>query len=157
MVSSRPPTYMTEMASENEMGIEGITEERLSELVDLFYGRVRKDDLIGPVFNRAIDDWPEHLERLQAFWSSVMLTSGRYKGNPMAAHRRHAGAIAPAMFDRWLALWAEVTSERLPGPAAAALQHKAGHIAESLKLGLFFKIPPSVSSPSRPSGEGDIA
>ena len=134
-----------------------LDEERLSEVVHAFYARVRGDDEIGPLFNAAVEDWDEHLDRLTRFWSSVMLTSGRYKGNPMAAHRRHAGAIAPAMFDRWLALWAEVTSERLSGPAAAALQRKAAHIAESLKLGLFFKIPPSVSSPSRPSGEGDIA
>lgn len=138
MVSSRPPTYMTEMASENEMGIEGITEERLSELVDLFYGRVRKDDLIGPVFNRAIDDWPEHLERLQAFWSSVMLTSGRYKGRPLPAHVKHGDSIRQASFDRWLELWREATEDVLPPAAAAAMQEKAGRIAESLSLGIAF-------------------
>ena len=138
MVSSRPPTYMTEMASENEMGIEGITEERLSELVDLFYGRVRKDDLIGPVFNRAIDDWPEHLERLKAFWSSVMLTSGRYKGRPLPAHVKHGDSIRQASFDRWLELWREATEEVLPPAAAAAMQEKAGRIAESLSLGIAF-------------------
>ena len=138
MVSSRPPTYMTEMASENEMGIEGITEERLSELVDLFYGRVRKDDLIGPVFNRAIDDWPEHLERLQAFWSSVMLTSGRYKGRPLPAHVKHGDSIRQASFDRWLELWREATEDVLPPAAAAAMQEKAGRIAESLSMGIAF-------------------
>ena len=138
MVSSRPPTYMTEMASENEMGIEGITEERLSELVDLFYGRVRKDDLIGPVFNRAIDDWPEHLDRLKAFWSSVMLTSGRYKGRPLPAHVKHGDSIRQASFDRWLELWREATEEVLPPAAAAAMQEKAGRIAESLSLGIAF-------------------
>ena len=31
-------------------------------------------------------DWPHHLAKLQAFWSSVLLTSGRYKGQPMVAH-----------------------------------------------------------------------
>ena len=138
MVSLRPPTYMTEMASENEMGIEGITEERLSELVDLFYGRVRKDDLIGPVFNRAIDDWPEHLDRLKAFWSSVMLTSGRYKGRPLPAHVKHGDSIRQASFDRWLELWREATEEVLPPAAAAAMQEKAGRIAESLSLGIAF-------------------
>ena len=138
MVSSRPPTYMTEMASENEMGIEGITEERLSELVDLFYGRVRKDDLIGPVFNRAIDDWPEHLDRLKAFWSSVMLTSGRYKGRPLPAHVKHGDSIRQASFDRWLELWREATEEVLPPAAAAAMQEKAGRIAESLSMGIAF-------------------
>src|SRR5688500_2760343 len=75
----RPPNIPL-MTNEFEMPVEGITEERLQALVDLFYARVRRDPMIGPVFNRAIHDWAEHLDKLQAFWSSVMLTSGRYKG-----------------------------------------------------------------------------
>ncbi len=69
-----------------------MTEADLQALVDRFYAKVRADDLLGPLFNRAVEDWPEHLERLGAFWSSVMLTSGRYKGSPMGAHLRHAGS-----------------------------------------------------------------
>ena len=117
---------------------DGITEERLAELVDRFYAKVRQDPLIGPVFERAIDDWPGHLERLQAFWSSVMLTSGRYKGRPLPAHARHGDAIDAAAFERWLALWKQTTKELIPPPAAAALQDRAGRIAESLQLGLRF-------------------
>ena len=120
------------------MAVEGITEERLKSLVDLFYARVRRDPLIGPVFDRAIDDWPGHLDKLQAFWSSVMLTSGRYKGRPLPAHIRHADAISPASFERWLSLWRETTEEVMSGPAAAALQDKAARIAESLSLGIEF-------------------
>ena len=66
-----------------------IDDEDLQRLVDRFYAKVREDDLIGPIFNSAIGDWPEHLRKLGAFWSSVMNCSGRYKGNPMAAHLRH--------------------------------------------------------------------
>lgn len=117
---------------------DGITEARLQRLVDLFYGRVRGDPLIGPVFNGAIQDWPAHLDKLQAFWSSVMLTSGRYKGRPLPAHIRHGDAITPAAFERWLALWREATEEVLPPPAAAAMQEKAKRIAESLSLGIGF-------------------
>ena len=115
-------------------------EVELQRLVDRFYAKVRQDELIGPIFNAAIGDWPEHLEKLGAFWSSVMLTSGRYKGNPMQAHVRHKASIDPAMFDRWLALWAETTDELMPPAAAAALQAKAARIAESLQLALFFRI-----------------
>ena len=115
-----------------------ISEEALGRLVGRFYARVRQDPLLGPVFNGAIDDWPEHLERLQAFWSSVMLTSGRYKGRPLPAHLKHADAMTPERFARWLALWKE-TSEELFGPGpAAALQAKAARIAESLSLGVQF-------------------
>jgi hemoglobin len=128
-------SIMTEL---NAGAIEGIDEERLRALVDLFYGRVRRDPLIGPVFNAAIDDWPEHLDRLQAFWSSVMLASGRYKGRPLPAHVRHSESITPASFERWLSLWCQATEELMPATAAAALQEKAARIAESLSLGIDF-------------------
>ena len=49
-----------------------------------------------------------------------MLTSGRYKGNPMAAHLKHRDAIRPAMFERWLELWRETARETLDEPAARA-------------------------------------
>lgn len=117
-------------------------ETDLERLVPLFYARVRADGLIGPVFDAAITDWDDHLQRLVAFWSSVMLTTGRYKGSPMAAHLKHLAEITPDMFDRWLALWAEVTAEALPAPKAAALQDKAARIAESLKYALYFRLPP---------------
>lgn len=125
-----------------------INETQLEALIPCFYARVRQDALIGPVFDDAIGDWDDHLEKLVAFWSSVMLTSGRYKGNPVAAHIKHLKDITPPMFDRWLALWAEVTEELLPTPAAAALQGKAARIAESLKLALYFRLPPTAGSPS---------
>ena len=118
-----------------------MSEAELQRLVDRFYAKVREDELIGPVFNAAIADWSEHLEKLGAFWSSVMLTSGRYKGNPMAAHLRHEGSIKPAMFDRWLSLWRETASEELGPDDAAAVAAKADRIAESLKLGLYFRLP----------------
>lgn len=119
--------------------IEGLDEERLGRMVDLFYARVREDAALGSVFNEAIDDWPAHLEKLADFWSSVMLTTGRYKGSPMAAHLKHRARITPALFDRWLTLWNEATAEAMPADAAAALQAKAARIAESLQLALFFK------------------
>ena len=90
-----------------------MTEELLSILVDQFYAKVREDEVLGPIFNGAIADWPEHLEKLGAFWSSVMLTSGRYKGSPIASHLKHSGAIRPAMFDRWLQLWRQTARETL--------------------------------------------
>ena len=125
------------------MAVAGITEESLAGLVGLFYAKVRRDPALGPVFNGAIDDWPDHLEKLAAFWSSVMLTTGRYKGNPMAAHLKHGGRLTPEMFDRWLALWAKATADIVPPQIAGALQAKAARIAESLSLALFFRVGPT--------------
>lgn len=126
-----------------------IDEASLARLIPIFYDRVRADAELGPLFNAAVDDWPEHLERLVAFWSSVMLTTGRYKGSPMAAHLKHKAHITPALFERWLALWSEVTDEVMPGTAAAALQAKAARIAESLQLALFFRLDDPVGEAAR--------
>ena len=119
-----------------------MNEEQLAVLVDRFYAKVREDAVLGPVFNGAIAYWPDHLEKLTAFWSSVMLTTGRYKGQPMVAHMKHKATIEPAMFDRWLDLWRETARETLSKPAAAAIIIKAERIAESLQLGMFFKLQP---------------
>lgn len=119
-----------------------MTEELLSILVDQFYAKVREDEVLGPIFNGAIADWPEHLGKLSAFWSSVMLTSGRYKGSPMASHLKHSGAIRPAMFDRWLQLWRQTARETLDEHGAANVIAKAERIAESLQLGMCFKLEP---------------
>lgn len=126
-----------------------LDDEGLARLVRLFYARVREDAALGPIFNAAVDDWPEHLEKLTAFWSSVMRTTGRYKGSPMAAHLKHRAAINPAHFDRWLALWNRTTAELMTPEAAGALQQKAARIAESLSLALFFRIDGPPAAPAR--------
>lgn len=121
------------------------TETQLAQLVDTFYAKVRTDEQLGALFNAAIHDWPEHLGKLTAFWSSVMLGSGRYKGSPMAAHLKHAAEIRPEMFDRWLALWSETAGEVLAAGDADQIRAKAERIAESLKLALFFRLEPAAS------------
>lgn len=111
-------------------------ERKIAAVVRRFYGKVREDVLLGPIFNEAIEDWDRHLGLLSDFWSSVMLTSGRYKGNPMAAHFKHAGRLTPDLFPRWLALWEQATSDLLPPEEAGEMLSKARRIATSLQLGL---------------------
>lgn len=91
-----------------------ITEAGIHELVHTFYARVREDDLLAPVFEARLSErWTEHLERMVDFWSSVLLASGRFRGNPRARH--HAiDEMRPEHFDRWLELFEEVLSEVFP-------------------------------------------
>lgn len=114
-------------------------EALLLPLVRRFYARVRGDTLLGPLFNDVVADWPEHLTRLETFWSSVMFTSGRYKGNPIVLHLKHSERIDYAMFDRWLEIWQRTTDEMLPRAAAMAMQSKAKRIADRLMLALQLK------------------
>ena len=114
-----------------------ITEDSIAALVDAFYARVRRDPELGPVFEAAVEDWPEHLATLTDFWSSVMLSSGRYHGRPMQVHAR-LSSLRPEMFERWLALWDQTVGERFTPEAAALFTAKAARIGQSLKYGLFF-------------------
>jgi hemoglobin len=116
-------------------------EAALPALLDRFYARVRADAELGSVFNDAVEDWDHHLATLTDFWSSVMLTTGRYKGNPVAVHLRHGDRIRPEMFARWLAIWTQTTDEMVSPVVAAALQSKAARIAQSLDLALHYRLP----------------
>ncbi len=111
---------------------------KIPELVALFYSRVRQDPDLGPIFNDQIEDWPAHLSKLSDFWSSVMLSSGRYKGQPMREHFKLLPRIAPAHFDRWLHLWRQSAHDVMGPEAGTLFFEKATRIAESLKLGLFY-------------------
>ena len=57
-----------------------LSDHAIRYLVDSFYAKVRADSELGPIFKRAIPgDWGPHLATMHDFWSSIMLTSGRYK------------------------------------------------------------------------------
>ena len=114
-------------------------EAKIAAVVRRFYARVRRDPLLGPIFEDAIPNWGHHLGLLSDFWSSVMLTSGRYKGNPMATHLKHAPRLTPEAFERWLSLWESTTAELLPPDEAAAMLSRARRIAASLQLGLQYR------------------
>jgi len=112
----------------------GIDEATIERLVRQFYENVRRDPVLGPIFEGRIADWEPHLQRMFEFWSSVMLMSGRYHGNPMDKHLPLP--IDAVHFDRWLALFEE-TSRNVCTPAAAAhFRERARRIAESLELGV---------------------
>ena len=108
-----------------------ITESEISELVDRFYAKVRIDPEIGPVFNDAVENWDAHLALLKDFWSTVLLTTGRYKGNPLLAHFRLP--IEERHFVRWLALFTETAVEVLSETHAALIAQKAQNIAANMK------------------------
>ena len=119
--------------------IGSVNEDAIHRLVDEFYTKVRADPVLGPIFADAIPgNWGPHLATMRSFWSSVMLTSGRYKGNPVAVHKRLAG-VEIGMFDRWLALFDETCREMFEPELAAEFAVKATRIAESLKLAMFYR------------------
>ena len=112
----------------------GIDEAMIEALVRRFYGDVREDAALGPIFAARVADWDDHLARLCAFWSSVALMTGRYSGRPMQAHMRLP--VEAAHFRRWLELFRAAAAETCPPAAEAFFVDRAERIAESLQLGI---------------------
>lgn len=116
------------------------TDEEIDLLVETFYARVRRHHRLGPIFEEAIGEhgWPQHLATLKDFWSSVLNTTGRYKGQPMAVHQK-IPQLTEGLFMPWLNMFHQTCVELFDAPRAAIVGQKAERIARSLKLGLFFK------------------
>lgn len=112
----------------------GIDEPMIERLVRTFYGRVQRDPLLAPVFAARVADWDDHMARLCAFWSSVVLLSGRYHGQPMQKHVTLP--VSGAHFDRWLDLFEATATELCPSAAAAYFIDRARRIADSLEMGI---------------------
>ena len=113
----------------------GIDETLVRTVVETFYGRVRRDPVLGPIFEEAVSDWPDHFDRLSAFWSSLTLITGRYKGNPFEAHLK-LPALGPDHFRIWLRLFDQTLAELCTPAQAEVFRIRAERVAESLNLGL---------------------
>jgi hemoglobin len=118
-----------------------ITEDAIGRLVHHFYAKVRQDPVLAEVFEATIaaDEWPEHLATMERFWSSVMLTSGWYSGNPVAVHRGVRG-LERSMFPRWLELFEQTAKELFTAEIAAEFVAKSQRIAASLQLAVFHRL-----------------
>ena len=112
-----------------------VSEATIARVVDAFYAKVRRDPILGPVFDTRIQDWGPHLALMKDFWSSVMRTTGRYKGNPILAHRRVPG-IRPHHFARWLVLFDATLAEQVDPATRIAFMQRAERMGATLQRGL---------------------
>lgn len=115
----------------------GIDRALIETLVQDFYGRVRGDPELGPIFERVVTDWPPHLETMVDFWSAVTKVTRRFDGRPMQKHLAIA-EIEPRHFDRWLALFRVSVRSVTPPAIAEIFINRAERIAQSLQQGIAF-------------------
>ena len=158
-VSAANGTIMTSQNSRRRPVHPSIDEGTIRTLVHGFYAKIREDAVLGPIFARVIgEDWDPHLAKMCDFWSSVMLMTGRYKGNPMLAHLR-LKTVRPEHFERWLALFRLTAEEICPSEIAALFVARAENIARSLQLGMFFRPETSAAKAeplAKPGGSSSI-
>jgi len=129
------PSYPSAASREGPGVAVGVTESLIRNQVHTFYGKVRSDPALGPIFRDAVSDWDHHLQKMCDFWSSVLLMTGRFKGAPMAVHAALT-TIRPTHFARWLRLFEQSAREVCPPDAADLFIARSRIIAEALQLHL---------------------
>lgn len=114
----------------------GIDEALVSELVEIFYARIRSHKILGPIFETHVEDWPSHLQKMKNFWASIAIESGRFHGNPMRKHIA-VGSLERGHFDQWLTLFSATLDDVVPGNEARTFfEDRATRIADSLNMGI---------------------
>jgi len=109
--------------------------ERIERMVETFYGKVRLDPELGPIFEQRIEQWPRHLARMVGFWRAVLRSEPTFaiseRGAPPVLHRR-IEELTPAHFERWLALFADVADATYEPEEADVVKGAARRIAAAL-------------------------
>jgi hemoglobin len=116
-----------------------LDEAMVHAVVHGFYDEIRRDALLGPVFNSRIapEAWPVHLAKMCDFWSSMILRTGRYDGRPLPPHLAIPG-LGEAHFRRWLTLFRATVRRLCPPDVAALFMDRALRIAHSFRLAVAF-------------------
>lgn len=110
-----------------------LTLEDIKKLVDAFYEKVRQDQLLAPIFNERIQDhWPQHLEKMYAFWQTVLLHQQAYQGSPFPPHAHLE--INHSHFERWMELFTSTVDFLFEGATANDAKLKAGKMAEMFQI-----------------------
>lgn len=116
-----------------------IDAQQVSDLVEAFYGKIRQHPRLAMLFSAGMTmDWPEHLDRMKAFWRSMLMQSREYGGKPVPAHARLEG-LEPEDFADWLTLFRQTARELCPPEAADLYINRAETIARTLQMAVFLK------------------
>lgn len=119
-----------------------ITEDNIETMVYTFYARIRRHEVLGPVFNGRLEGrWKLHQENMVDFWSNVLLRTGRYFGNPLVKHRK-VSTIERGHFDDWLVLFRETLDDIYTPEMVEVIHLAARRMAGGLTHGLFGPIRP---------------
>ena len=116
-----------------------LDEDTIHSVVHGFYDRIRKDDLLAPLFAQFIpaEEWPVHLAKMCDFWSATLLRTRRYEGRPLPPHLAIPD-LGKAHFQRWLFLFSQTVDEFCQPDVAELFLDRAMRIAHSFRLAIAF-------------------
>ncbi|KKL83262.1 hypothetical protein LCGC14_1976530 [marine sediment metagenome] len=115
--------------------------EDVSLLIHTFYGKIRKHDILGPIFNKIITDWESHLELLTDFWETQLFLKRKYFGNPVTAHlevdEKTGHSITSEHFGLWLNEWFATIDELFEGETAWIAKNRAQKMSTMLFMQIY--------------------
>lgn len=100
------------------------------ELLHYFYADVRQHNVLGPIFNAKIHDWPSHIAKIAEFWARQTGGPSSYPGGFAGAHLRLG--IGAEHFQHWLALWEMNCRRNLPAGEAKEMTDLARLLGDRL-------------------------
>lgn len=128
------------------------TREDIAQLVSAFYAKIRKDELLGTIFNSHIreDEWTAHLEKLTDFWETNLFGIPKFKGSPSQKHilvdKNLNYGITQNHFGQWLNLWFETINAMFSGELAERAKHNARKMATGQYVMIWNNRPENISA-----------
>lgn len=91
--------------------------EDIKLMVNTFYERIKKNEVLGPIFEERIKDrWPEHLEKMYRFWQTILLEEHTYNGAPFPPHAKMP--IDESHFIIWVGVFTKTVDDLFEGEVA---------------------------------------
>jgi len=113
-----------------------ITRDNIRIMVDRFYSKILKDELLADFFMDKLgdemisDEWQRHLDILTDFWASITLGDTAYSGQPVKPHM-HMEGLQRETFERWLKLFFETVDRLYSKEAANTFKTRSEMIASN--------------------------
>jgi len=99
----------------------------IRRLVDTFYDKASRDELLAPIFQNRISE-KSHLEPLYQYWQMALLEEETDEVIPFPKHADLP--LTHQHFDRWLSLFHQTIDELFTGPRAEEAKFRAIRMSE---------------------------
>jgi len=111
--------------------------EDIKLMVNSFYEGIRKDDLLGPIFEERIKDrWSIHLEKMCSFWQTILFDEHTYSGAPFPPHI--SMNLTVIHFNMWVRIFNKTIDDLFEGPVTEEAKKRAALMASIFSSKLNF-------------------
>ena len=113
------------------------TREDITRLIVQFYEQVKKDSIIGFIFNDVVNmNWEVHIPVIVDFWETILLDNPVYKKNAMEVHYdlNKKIPLQQKHFSQWLSLFYTTVDNLYTGKIATLAKTRAKSIAAVMEF-----------------------